>query len=106
MSNKKRVVVTGIGIVSPVGNDLQTSWNNIKNGVSGIDNITLFDTAEFATKFAGEVKGCWRLPARALVRRPNTQMRAECLEHDSDNRTCRKRRVPVATLMLIGTLLR
>ena len=57
MSNKKRVVVTGIGIVSPVGNDLQTSWNNIKNGVSGIDNITLFDTAEFATKFAGEVKG-------------------------------------------------
>ena len=56
MSNKKRVVVTGIGIVSPVGNDLETSWNNIKNGVSGIDNITHFDTTEFATKFAGEVK--------------------------------------------------
>lgn len=57
MSNKKRVVVTGIGIVSPVGNDLQTSWNNIKNGISGIDNITLFDATEFSTKFAGEVKG-------------------------------------------------
>jgi 3-oxoacyl-[acyl-carrier-protein] synthase II len=57
MSNKKRVVVTGIGIVSPVGNDLQTAWDNIKNGVSGIDKITLFDATNFATQFAGEVKG-------------------------------------------------
>ncbi len=53
---KRRVVVTGIGIVSPVGNDLTTAWNNIKNGISGIDMITYFDTTEFATKFAGEVK--------------------------------------------------
>lgn len=53
---KRRVVVTGIGIVSPVGNDLSTTWNNITNGVSGIDLITQFDTANFATKFAGEVK--------------------------------------------------
>lgn len=57
MSNAKRVVITGIGIVSPVGNDLKTSWNNIKNGVSGIDKITLFDATNFATQFAGEVKG-------------------------------------------------
>ena len=56
MSNKKRVVVTGIGIVSPVGNDLQTSWNNIKNGISGIDKITHFDASAFATGFAGELK--------------------------------------------------
>jgi len=56
MSNKKRVVVTGIGIVSPVGNDLQTSWNNIKNGISGIDKITHFDASTFGTGFAGEVK--------------------------------------------------
>ena len=56
MSNTKRVVVTGLGIVSPVGNDLKTSWNNIKNGVSGIDRITHFDPTEFATQFAGEVK--------------------------------------------------
>ncbi len=56
MSNKKRVVVTGIGIVSPVGNDLQTSWNNIKNGISGIDKITHFDASSFGTQFAGEVK--------------------------------------------------
>lgn len=56
MSNKKRVVVTGLGIVSPVGNDLNSSWNKIKNGISGIDNITLFDASTFGTKFAGEVK--------------------------------------------------
>lgn len=56
MSEKKRVVVTGIGIVSPVGNDLKTSWDNIKNGVSGIDKITYFDTSAYATQFAGEVK--------------------------------------------------
>ncbi|MCC2645647.1 MAG: fabF [Burkholderiales bacterium] len=57
MSEKKRVVITGIGIVSPVGNNLKTSWKNIKNGVSGIDNITHFDTTNFSTKFAGELKG-------------------------------------------------
>ncbi len=56
MSEKKRVVVTGIGIVSPVGNDLKTNWENIKNGVSGIDKITHFDTTEYPTKFAGELK--------------------------------------------------
>lgn len=53
---KRRVVVTGLGIVSPVGNDLTSSWNSIVNGVSGIDLITHFDTTNFATKFAGEVK--------------------------------------------------
>lgn len=56
MTNKRRVVVTGIGVVSPVGNDLKTNWDNIKNGVSGIDLITRFDTTTFATKIAGEVK--------------------------------------------------
>lgn len=53
---KRRVVVTGIGIISPVGNDLDTNWKNIVNGVSGIDLITQFDTTNFATKIAGEVK--------------------------------------------------
>lgn len=56
MINKKRVVITGIGIVCPVGNDLTSSWNNIKNGISGISKITHFDTTGFATTFAGEVK--------------------------------------------------
>lgn len=52
----RRVVVTGIGIVSPVGNDLTTSWENIKNGISGIDTITRFDTTGFDTCIAGELK--------------------------------------------------
>lgn len=56
MTDKRRVVVTGIGIVSPVGNDLKTSWDNIKNGVSGIDQITKFDTTGFDTTIAGELK--------------------------------------------------
>ena len=56
MSDKRRVVVTGIGIVSPLGNDLYTNWENVKNGVSGIDKITHFDTTNFSTQIAGEVK--------------------------------------------------
>jgi 3-oxoacyl-[acyl-carrier-protein] synthase II len=56
MTSKKRVVVTGIGIVSPLGNDLKTNWENIKSGVSGIDKITRFDVSNFATQIAGEVK--------------------------------------------------
>ncbi len=55
--SKRRVVITGIGIVSPVGNDLTTSWKNIVAGVSGIDLITNFDATNIATKIAGEVKG-------------------------------------------------
>ena len=53
---KRRVVVTGIGIVSPVGNSLDIAWNNIKEGVSGIDLLTHFDATDFACKIAGEVK--------------------------------------------------
>ncbi len=54
--NKRRVVVTGIGIVSPVGNTQESAWNNIKEGVSGIDLLTHFDASDFACKIAGEVK--------------------------------------------------
>ncbi len=53
---QRRVVITGIGIVSPVGKNLEESWNNIKNGVSGIDKISLFDASNLATQIAGEVK--------------------------------------------------
>ena len=53
---KKRVVVTGMGIVSPVGNDISSFWESISSGVSGAGPITLFDPAEFPTKFACEVK--------------------------------------------------
>lgn len=50
----KRVVVTGVGTVSPCGNDVATTWDNISNGRSGIGPITGFDPAEFASKIAGE----------------------------------------------------
>ena len=56
MIKTRRIVVTGLGIVSPVGNSLATSWDNIKNGVSGVDKITHFDASSFTTTFAAEVK--------------------------------------------------
>jgi len=56
-SQKKRVVVTGIGIVSPMGLNRESSWNSIKEGKSGISLITRFDPKECPAKIAGEVKG-------------------------------------------------
>ena len=56
MSVKRRVVVTGLGIVSPLGNDLETTWSNILKGISGAAKITKFDASEFATTFAAELK--------------------------------------------------
>src|SRR4030081_4083331 len=56
-SNRRRVVVTGMGFVTPIGNDLETVWSNLVEGVSGIGQITHFDTTNFDTKIAGEVKG-------------------------------------------------
>lgn len=53
---KRRVVVTGMGILSPVGNTLETAWANITNGISGIGPVTHFDAAAFPTRFAGEVR--------------------------------------------------
>ena len=53
---KRRVVVTGVGMLSPLGNDVDTTWSNILAGKSGIGDITLFDTTSFNTKIAGEVK--------------------------------------------------
>ena len=53
----KRVVVTGIGAVTPLGNNLSDYWNNLVNGVSGADMITLFDASKFKTRFACEIKG-------------------------------------------------
>lgn len=53
----KRVVVTGIGTLTPLGNNLNDYWSNLLNGVSGADNVTLFDASKFKTRFACEVKG-------------------------------------------------
>ncbi len=54
---RRRVVVTGLGCVSPVGNNVVDSWANLLAGKSGIATITKFDPANFACRFAGEVKG-------------------------------------------------
>lgn len=54
--SKRRVVVTGLGIVSPVGNNIDTAWDNVLNGRSGVGHITHFDASEFSTRFAAEVK--------------------------------------------------
>ena len=54
--SKRRVVITGLGIVSPVGNTVTTAWENIISSKSGITRITRFDASNFASQIAGEVK--------------------------------------------------
>ncbi|MFZ6686433.1 beta-ketoacyl-ACP synthase II [Undibacterium sp. SXout11W] len=56
-SLKRRVVVTGLGCISPIGNNVATAWEALKAGQSGIATITKFDATPFSTHFAGEVKG-------------------------------------------------
>lgn len=56
MSEKRRVVITGLGVVSPVGIGTETAWANIVNGQSGIARITKFDPSAFTSQIAGEVK--------------------------------------------------
>ena len=53
----KRVVITGIGVTSPIGNDAETFWKALCEGKSGIDAVTEFDTSDYPTKIAGEVRG-------------------------------------------------
>jgi len=54
---KRRVVVTGLGAITPVGNNVLSFWNALKEGISGIDRITYFDASKFDSQIAGEVKG-------------------------------------------------
>ena len=54
---RRRVVVTGLGLISPVGNTVAEGWANLVAGKSGIAAITKFDAAAFSCRFAGEVKG-------------------------------------------------
>ncbi|MEW8979785.1 MAG: beta-ketoacyl-ACP synthase II [Symbiobacterium sp.] len=54
---ERRVVVTGLGLISPLGNDVRTNWENAVAGRSGIGPITRFDASRLATRFAGEVRG-------------------------------------------------
>lgn len=55
--DQRKVVVTGLSIISPIGNDLETAWNNAVNGKPGVGPIASFDTSTSAVKIAGEVKG-------------------------------------------------
>ena len=59
----RRVVITGMGVVTPLGHDLDTFWKNLVTGQCGIDTISAFDTAPFDTKIAGEVKNFDATPA-------------------------------------------
>jgi 3-oxoacyl-[acyl-carrier-protein] synthase II len=54
--SRRRVVVTGLGIVSPVGNTVQEAWSNVLAGKSGVGRVTRFDASRIASKVAGEVK--------------------------------------------------
>ena len=55
--SKRRVVVTGLGIISPVGNDIASAWDSILKGVSGIGPVTHFDASAYSTRIAGQVQG-------------------------------------------------
>ena len=55
--NKRRVVVTGVGMISPLGIGVEKSWEGLLAGKSGIGRITQFDSSQFPTKIAGEVEG-------------------------------------------------
>ena len=56
MTASRRVVVTGMGIISPVGNELESSWQNILAGRSGAKTVTAFDVSDYPTKFAAPVE--------------------------------------------------
>ncbi|MBT3391170.1 MAG: beta-ketoacyl-[acyl-carrier-protein] synthase II, partial [Chloroflexi bacterium] len=53
---KNRVVITGLGCISPVGNDVESAWQNIVDGISGVGLITQFNAEEYKTRIAAEVK--------------------------------------------------
>lgn len=55
MYGKKRVVITGLGAVTPIGTDVETAWENIKNGVSGIGRLTRIDSEQIPAKVAAEI---------------------------------------------------
>ena len=54
---ERRVVITGLGAITPLGNNVEEFWKGIKEGKCGIDQITKFDTTDFKVKLAAEVKG-------------------------------------------------
>ena len=53
---RRRVVVTGVGVINPMGNDVETMWNALKQGKSGVAYTTIFDATNFRTRISAEVK--------------------------------------------------
>ena len=62
MSDRRRIVITGLGMISAVGMNVKSAWENILAGNSGIAPISAFDASEFSVRFGGEIKiPCGRL---------------------------------------------
>ena len=55
-SHQRRVVVTGVGVINPLGNDIETLWSALKEGKSGVAKTTVFDASRFPTKISAEIK--------------------------------------------------
>jgi 3-oxoacyl-[acyl-carrier-protein] synthase II len=74
----RRVVITGMGVVTPVGNDVETFWRNLQNGVSGIGKIQAFDTTAYDCQIAGEVRG---FEPKAYFKNPKDVRRTDRYTH-------------------------
>ncbi len=74
----RRVVITGIGVVSPLGNDLDTFWKNAKEGVSGVTTVEAFDTSDYHCHIGGEVRD---LDPRQFFQNPKDARRADRYTH-------------------------
>jgi 3-oxoacyl-[acyl-carrier-protein] synthase II len=78
VNNDRRVVITGLGAITPLGNDVETFWQNLKNGVSGIHKIEAFDTAAYDCKIGGEVRG---FDPKAFFKNPKDFRRTDRFAH-------------------------
>ncbi|MEQ1860964.1 MAG: beta-ketoacyl-ACP synthase II [Chthoniobacteraceae bacterium] len=76
--SQRRIVITGMGVTTPLGNDISTFWNNLVNGVSGIGPITHFDVAEYKCRIAGEVRD---FNAQAQFKTPKDVNRTDRFTH-------------------------
>jgi 3-oxoacyl-[acyl-carrier-protein] synthase II len=78
VNSDRRVVITGLGAITPLGNDVETFWRNLKNGVSGIHKIEAFDTSAYDCKIGGEVRG---FDAKAFFKNPKDIRRTDRFAH-------------------------
>jgi 3-oxoacyl-[acyl-carrier-protein] synthase II len=78
MNNDRRVVITGIGAVTPLGNNVETFWSNLKEGVSGIHKIEAFDTTSYDCKIGGEVRD---FDPKAFFKNPKDVRRTDRFAH-------------------------